>query len=162
MSDLKTQKMNQLKEFCKKCNLKMTGKRDEILMRIRKYNFHQKLLNNDKNKKNIEMIPHETEENLCQLRGIYEIEVQNEKTMQIQKKKYNFIWDKNKNKVIQKQDCRSGKLSDLTREDIYDLKSKNIDFEIPEMLKGDAIVTRKRDVEENDFEFEDCELEEEE
>jgi len=143
-------KLAQLKEECRKMKLKMTGKRDDLLNRIRKCHFFKRQRRSDKqvvlnsnemkkyNMKDSEkMVPCEMNPEYYQTLTSFD--------------KHYFLWDTTKNAITKKMSSRTGKIEELTRNDIDYLKMVNLLYEIPVVLRGEATRTRNKiELEEED------------
>ena len=139
-------KMNELKEKCRYFNLKMTGKRENLVNRLKKFHFLQtytlfrdmdnftsyKSIANNRIVTFLKVIQVEKDSNLYKTFNTFTFYDQ---------KKYFIVWDSKKEKFIKKMSLTK-KIVEFTREDLHFLKSIHLDFEIPPQLSGEALCSR--------------------
>ncbi len=150
MSSFDILKMSQLKEECKNLNLKMTGKREDLVNRImtKKFLQNKNFFEEGTNTKYIFTSYNQKSSNRIQAT----IKIQslddgvlyktfNSFLMENDKKHY-LIWHMKKKKFVKKMSFQK-KLFEFTRDDIHILKSLNLPYEIPPVLYGESLCSRE-------------------
>jgi hypothetical protein len=151
--DLINYKLGDLKEMCRGMKLKMTGKKEDLILRIKKHFFFSRHKITDKNcvfsKGAEKYLMKDSEKFILRENNLYQSLTSFDK--------HYFLYDCIKKVIVKKVNSRRDDIIlDLTRDDIQFLKSINLDYEVPVVLSGEP--TRFRDVsqlEEEDL-FEEC------
>lgn len=151
--DLINYKLGDLKEMCRGMKLKMTGKKEDLILRIKKHFFFSRHKITDKDcvfsKGAEKYLIKDSEKFILRENNLYQ-------SLTSFNKHY-FLYDCIKKVIVKKVNSRRDDIIlDLTRDDIQFLKSINLDYEVPVVLSGEP--TRFRDVsqlEEEDL-FEEC------
>lgn len=151
--DLINYKLGDLKEMCRGMKLKMTGKKEDLILRINKHFFFSRHKITDKNcvfsKGAEKYLMKDSEKFILRENNLYQSLTSFDK--------HYFLYDCIKKIIVKKVNSRRDDIIlDLTRDDIHFLKSINLDYEVPVVLSGEP--TRFRDVsqlEEEDL-FEEC------
>lgn len=156
MKDLSTMnfekmKLNELKAHCREFKLKMTGKKDDLISRIKKFYFFVRNKIKDQHthvsKGSEKYKMKESVKFLLNEKGMYQ-------ALTLFQKHY-FIYDPHKKAVTKKINMKE-KLCDLTREDIDYLKCVAISFDLPNVLEGEPNRQRSIVEDEEDDLFLDC------
>ena len=130
----------------------MTGKKPSLLKRIRRFCFLKR-----HKKKN-----HEKDEKQEIIKDIqyfqYYPEIDAYLSNIVVSRKYRYCIDIATKKVIHKVDSRTYKIEQLEREDIHDLRMRNLDYILPLELHGEPLRKRKEialeDVDDNEYYYE--------
>lgn len=136
--------LTELKAVLRRMNLKMTGKKPVLLKRIRRYLFLKRHKKSDRDS----CVKNEKEWLIKDVQIFFYEEEFDFYTSKITVSKWYkyIIRDIATQKVCGKLNTQKQQIEELSRDDIFDLQMRNLEYEIPIQLQGDPIRKRNQQV----------------